>query len=120
MGIFADASQLGDIIPPGRAEAVTALVIAATNKATADIEARAKARSRVDTGAMRNGWESKPATDAGDAIYGEVSNAVEYTIHNEYGTWKMSAQPMGRPALAEVGPGYGMAIGQILSKTING
>lgn len=30
-----------------------------------------------------------------------VFNLVDYTIYNEFGTYKMSAQPMARPAVEE-------------------
>lgn len=51
----------------------------------------AQASSRVRTGAMRAGWT---ADDNG------FHNDVSYTIYNEFGTYKMSAQPMARPGAA--------------------
>jgi hypothetical protein len=66
-----------------------------------NIEAGCKQRSRVDTGAMRAGWQSQMTGPA----EGEVSNPVEHTVYNEYGTVNMPAQPMAHPAAdAEQGP----------------
>lgn len=60
----------------------------------------ARRHSRVDTGEMRAGWRWQRAGEG----EGELTNDVPHTIHNEYGTRNMSAAPMARPALAEVGP----------------
>jgi hypothetical protein len=66
-----------------------------------NIEAGCKQRSRVDTGAMRAGWQSQMT----GPTEGEVSNPLEYTIFNEVGTVNMPAQPMAHPAAdAEQGP----------------
>lgn len=72
----------------------------AIRRAEANIERRAKARSRVDTGNMRGGWQHR----ALGTFEGSVFNLVSYTIHNEYGTSKMAAQPMLRPAIEETQP----------------
>jgi hypothetical protein len=61
-----------------------------------DIAARL---SRVDTGLMRDSWAWRE-TNAG----GVLNNDVPYTVHNEYGTYKMRAQPMARPAAEQVFP----------------
>jgi hypothetical protein len=66
-----------------------------------NIEAGCKQRSRVDTGAMRAGWQSQMT----GPTEGEVFNPIEYAIYNEYGTVNMPAQPMAHPAAdAEQGP----------------
>ena len=67
---------------------------AAVRKTASDIEAGAKARSRVDTGAMRGSWNTQPT----GTLSARVSAGVEYAIYNEYGTSRMSAQPMARHA----------------------
>lgn len=72
-------------------------VTLAVRKAEAAIERRAKEKSRVDTGAMRGGWQHR----ATSSMEGVVFNLVSYTIYNEYGTVNMSAQPMLRPAIEE-------------------
>jgi HK97 gp10 family phage protein len=76
----------------------TAVIV---NKHGQAIAQGAAQRSRVDTGAMRDGWRWN-ATGKGS---GEVVNDVEYTQYNEFGTRYMAAQPMLRPAVeAEQGP----------------
>jgi HK97 gp10 family phage protein len=75
---------------------------AALDKAAADIESGAKARSRVDTGTMRGGWTSEKLNNWTRMVY----NPVYYTLFNEYGTIYMSAQPMLKPALEEVTPEF--------------
>jgi HK97 gp10 family phage protein len=64
------------------------------------IELGAKARSRVDTGQMRGGWMSHMT----GAMSGVVENNVEHAIYNEFGTVKMSAQPMLAPSVEEARP----------------
>ncbi len=55
-----------------------------------------KRRSRVDTGEMRDGWHLEGTR------YGvSIVNEVNHTSFNEYGTSRMSAQPMLRPSMAE-------------------
>lgn len=61
------------------------------------IKEGAQRRSRVDTGAMRDGWHVEPA---GDGFI--VANDVDYAIYNEFGTVHMTAQPMLHPAADEV------------------
>lgn len=56
--------------------------------------------SRVDSGEMRDGWQWE-ATGQGQ---GQLINRVPHTGFNEFGTRHMSAQPMARPALEEIGP----------------
>lgn len=69
-----------------------------TQQAANNIVAGAKARSRVDTGAMKAGWQSRRAEEANTY---EVFNPVYYTVFNEFGTVNMSAQPMLAPAVEE-------------------
>jgi HK97 gp10 family phage protein len=66
----------------------------------------AKAKSRYDASNtedghkhMRDGWQWVETNQGG-----RLENDVEHTSYNEYGTSKMSAQPMARPAFAEVVP----------------
>jgi HK97 gp10 family phage protein len=74
-----------------------AKVARAVAKASADIERRAKAKSRVDTGNMRGGWQHQSLGPMESMVF----NLVDYTIYNEYGTVTMTAQPMLRPAVEE-------------------
>src|ERR1044072_356773 len=73
----------------------------AVRKAEANIERRAKARTRVDTGTMRGAWQH----EALGPMEGIVFNMTSYAIYNEYGTVNMPAQPMLRPAVEEPRPG---------------
>lgn len=62
-----------------------------------DMQGTAQSLSRVDTGAMKNGWQTEMESDVSGALY----NAVAHVVHNEYGTVRMAAQPMARPALEQ-------------------
>ena len=85
-------SRIPQII--ARSETVSSLAV---SQAIANIEFRCKARSRRDTGTMKGGWQGEMT----GYYEGIVYNLVYYTIYNEYGTYKMSAQPMLGPAIAE-------------------
>lgn len=82
-------SRIPQII--ARSETVASMAV---QKCGFDIEAGAKARARVDTGAMKNSTQWVP-----DGPYsGSVVIGVDYGIYHEYGTVHMSAQPMLTPA----------------------
>jgi HK97 gp10 family phage protein len=74
----------------------------ALDKCAARIETGAKERSRVDTGAMRDGWTTERINNFSRLVY----NPVYYTIFNEYGTINMPAQPMLKPAMEEAMPEF--------------
>lgn len=61
----------------------------------------AKDNSRVDTGRMQKGWSRQKIGKGKRGGY-RIFNTVPYTIYNEYGTIKMSAQPMLGPAMKQV------------------
>lgn len=83
------SSRIPQII--ARSEQVCALAV---QKVGFDIEAGAKMRARVDTGAMKNSIQWTP-----DGPYsGSVIAGVHYAKYHEYGTVHMSAQPMLVPA----------------------
>lgn len=83
-----------------------------------DVVNECKALSPVEFGQLKNGWMarvkgsdigfnqggSKPAerkiSPVAKAGEGYVGNAVEHVVWNEFGTRKMAAQPMIRPAIA--------------------
>lgn len=90
-------------------EAIKAKVALATDKAAHDIEAQAKARSRVRTGFMRSSIKAEPVTP----LDWTVTGYAQYTIYNELGTRHMSAQPMFMPAVEIVAPAYISALKQI-------
>lgn len=83
---------------------------ALVGKTGAEVEGGCKARSRVDEGTMRNGWAFRFTGEAS----GEVYNPVEHTIHNEYGTVHMSAQPMAHPAADAARPGFEAGAKQLI------
>jgi len=86
-------SRIPEIIAVAEAETQRA-----TQQAANNIVHIAKDRSRVETGAMKAGWQSRRAP--GNKTY-EVLNPVTYTVYNEYGTINMGAQPMLAPAVEE-------------------
>lgn len=85
----------------GKAELVVA-------KTTEDIRGDAEGRSRVDTGAMAAGWMAFVG-----GLTGRVEASEDYTVHNEFGTVKMSAQPMAVPAAETARGPYYAAMGQV-------
>lgn len=68
---------------------------AAVRSTAKDIQKAAKARSRVRTGQMAKGWQTADIDDHTS----QVGNAVRHVIFNEFGTVRMSAQPMLYPAV---------------------
>lgn len=68
----------------------------------AEVRDGAKERSRVDTGEMRDAWDFHMTGDT----EGEVSNDDPKVIFHEYGTVKMSPQPMAVPAADAARPGF--------------
>jgi len=68
-------------------------------------------RSRVDTGAMRDGWTFQFEGDQAGSVY----NDVPHTIFNEYGTSRMTAQPMLHPAIDAARPGFEAALKALIS-----
>lgn len=81
----------------------------AVQKTAADIEAESKVRSRVDTGQMRDGWE----TEHQGPFESEVRNSVEHTLPNEFGTRHMGAQPMVIPAVEHAREPFKRAMAQV-------
>lgn len=117
------------------AEALHGLLAQVVRKHAFDIEGQCKARSRVDTGAMRAGWYTAtfdlsgyenaaaaavsaggkdikilPAAMPTNDLEAIVSNAVLHAIYNEMGTVRMSAQPMASPAVETVRPAFMAAV----------
>lgn len=76
------------------------LVGAATGEASAAVVRAAKDYSRVLTGDMRSGW-NRSRIGRGNQGGWRIYNTVPYTVYHEFGTWKMSAQPMLGPAMDE-------------------
>lgn len=61
-----------------------------------------QARSRVESGTMRDGWTMEQVESETWRVY----NPVSWTIFNELGTMYMSPQPMLIPTLEEVMPEF--------------
>jgi HK97 gp10 family phage protein len=68
--------------------------VAVVRKTALDIEADAKGRAPVDTGALRNSIQT---TMAGD-MSAVVAPGVDYAIFVEFGTARMAARPYLIPA----------------------
>lgn len=58
------------------------------------VEGEAKALAPVDTGALRDSITSQPA-----GMQCDIGTNIEYAIYQEFGTYKMRAQPFLVPAL---------------------
>lgn len=93
---------MADFITRGdRTSAITAGIVAGAQDALAEgLDALlddVRARSRVDTGEMRDTWHTLSNLVSGEAS-GELHSGADHTEFNEWGTEKMSAQPMATPA----------------------
>lgn len=97
---------------PGMSAKLNAGLRAQVQDTGGEVRDGAKARSRVDTGEMRAGWEFHMTGD----LSGEVSNPVPHTIYNEYGTVHMSAQPMAHPAADAATPGFVAGVRAVLGE----
>lgn len=78
-------------------------------KAVADVEAQAKVRAAVDTGALRNSIQGRMTGDT----EGEVAVGVDYAIYQEYGTRTMPAHPFLTPAAEAVRPAFEAAAAKL-------
>ena len=87
---------------PQRAARLKAAVPLIVEKTGMDALAIAESLSRVDTGNMATNWQFEMV----GPTRGILGNPVDYTLYNEYGTVHMSAQPMIRPAIAQVEPEF--------------
>jgi HK97 gp10 family phage protein len=73
----------------------------------AGVEA-AKRLVPVDTGTLQGSIGiTEPAHMAGGGVVGAYGTSVEYALHVEFGTSKMSAQPYLRPSVDAVGVAAG-------------
>lgn len=68
----------------------------ARRQSAENIRKGAARRSRVRTGRMRDGWSVEHGPEEST-----VYNPVDYTRFNEWGTVRMSAQPMLTPAVED-------------------
>lgn len=104
------AVKLVSRIPKIIAEAETKAG-AVCEKTAYDIQAGCIVRSRVDAGQMQEGWGVEEISTTNFLVY----NPVEHTIHNEYGTESMAAQPMLTPSVEEAEPEFNAAMGLVYS-----
>jgi HK97 gp10 family phage protein len=81
-------------------------------KTAKDVEARAKVRAPVDTGALKGSIQARPV----DELTSEVVVGQEYGIYQEFGTVRMPARPYLRPAVEEVAPAFEQAIAQAIEE----
>jgi HK97 gp10 family phage protein len=81
--------------------AATAKAAMATAKAALDIEAHAKTRAPVDTGALKNAIAA-----SGSGLEWRVDSPVHYSVYQEFGTSRMAAHPYMVPAVEIVRPRY--------------
>jgi HK97 gp10 family phage protein len=67
-------------------------------------QSKAQSLARVKTGYMRQNIQPTSITVTGWGVTGVLTSSAEYSSFNEYGTFKMSAQPFMLPAqrIAEV------------------
>jgi hypothetical protein len=91
-GFFEYVTRIPEIVAEAERK-----VAAANEKTAFDIVSGCKARSRVDTGEMREGWDAAQVGATDWYAY----NPVEHTIWNEIGTTDMTAQPMLEPSVEE-------------------
>lgn len=88
---------------PAMSAGIEAKALQIVSKAASDLEAGAKERARVDTGAMKNSIQQTPT---GAALQKTVFIGIDYGVHHEFGTVHIPAQPMIRPAADKVRPAF--------------
>lgn len=81
-------------------------------KVAFDVEAQAKTRAPVATGALRNSIQ----THVTGALSAEVAVGVEYGVFVEMGTTKRAAKPFLEPAVNAVRPGFERAVREVLGR----
>jgi HK97 gp10 family phage protein len=109
-----DSSQLARLaadLEAGRAR-VGARAAAVVRKTALDLEATAKNRAPVDTGALKNSISTDFAGDGPNVMAAEIGPTVHYGAYVEYGTSRMSPQPYMGPALDVHSAAYLAALGQ--------
>lgn len=75
-----------------------------------------KRNARVDTGYMRNNIDIDYIKASGSKVTGRYVARADYSSYNEYGTYKMSAQPFIRVGVAEARPYFVSEIKRELAK----
>lgn len=88
---------------PSIAAALPEMTRAVVHKAAFDVEAQAKNRVPVDTGALKNSIDT---TFQRDGLLGIVAPHTDYALFVELGTRRQSAQPYMFPAADAVRPAF--------------
>lgn len=96
--IVSGATESADALRTFANQVVTKDASETLDEAAKLLISKARPRARVDTGFMRDNIEVTEKTV--DSI--TVTSQAEYSIYNEEGTSRMSAQPFMAPSAAEV------------------
>lgn len=86
------SNRFPEIIAGMRAKAEAAVA-----RAVQDAETLAKVNAPVDTGALRNSIMGEA-----DGLEGAIYTGIEYSVYQEFGTYKMPAHPFFTPAIEGV------------------
>lgn len=87
-----------NLVPKATAQ-VNTRVATAVRTAAFMIEREAKVRAPVDTGYLRNSINAN-----GDGMDWKIDSPAEYSIYQEFGTYRMAAHPYLIPGLEAVKP----------------
>lgn len=96
---------------PEISAAIRPAVVQEVQKATYDVEARAKQVVPVKTGTLRRSIHS---VFSNGGLTGIVGPSVSYSAFVEFGTRRMAARPYMRPAAEQVLPGFTTAVKRAL------
>jgi HK97 gp10 family phage protein len=96
---------------PAISAAIRPTVVVEVQKATLDVEARAKAKVAVKTGTLRRSIHS---VFSNGGLTGIVGPSVLYGKFIEFGTRHMGARPYMRPAAEAVLPKFAGAVARAL------
>jgi len=101
---------------PGLGERVHRRCGDVVRKATFDVEADAKQRAPVDTGALKASIQGKMIAP----LTGEVVCGVHYGIYQEYGTRFQAGTPFLTPAVDQIRAPFFQAIGAAVREELEG
>ncbi len=93
-------------------------VAIAVKKTLSEASDRSKRLARVDTGYMRNNIIADPVKKNKNSVVGTYTSRADYSSYNEYGTYKMSAQPFMRPGAIAATPFFYQAVNDELNKVV--
>jgi len=101
---------------PGLGPAVRKSCGDVVRKASLDVEADAKVRAPVDTGALKASIAAKMI----GPLTAEIVCGVEYGIFQELGSYKMAAQPFLTPAVEAIREPFIQAIAAVVKEELAG